>query len=292
MDNIQSDIDKTFDLIYNLVTSVQILETKIDQMNSADFSEMDQIIFAKVYEAEKSYEASQKIVSEKYSKIDSYLNTIDTFQKELKQHELAIESATEDKKPQIQYDVANLQQKISDYFSLVNTLKIEAATLSSAVDTSKENYDNSINELDQIIKVLENKLKLFEDQFSSAIEILNQITIERGKQTQLIQNVHNKFKLVRNKIDKSKSSVNSIIQINPENIEFQLLIEKIGEFQNYSEKLQDKYSQAIGQLEEVNDTIDINSNKLIELEKQKKAKYASIYEFKQMRGMEGEKEFF
>jgi hypothetical protein len=104
--------------------------------------------------------------------------------------------------------------------------------------------------------------------------------------------VHNKFKLVRNKIDKSKSLVNSIIQINPENIEFQLLIEKIGEFQNYSEKLQDKYSQAIGQLEEVNDTIDINSNKLIELEKQKKAKYASIYEFKQMRGMEGEKEFF
>ncbi|MHA1984085.1 MAG: hypothetical protein ACW967_07000 [Candidatus Hodarchaeales archaeon] len=261
-------------------------------MNSADFSEMDQIIFAKVYEAEKSYEASQKIVSEKYSKIDSYLNTIDTFQKELRQLEVAMESTTKDKKSQIQYEVANLQQKISDYFSLVNTLKIEAATLSSAVETSKENYDNSINELDQIIKILENKLKQFEDQFSGAIEILNQITIERGKQTHLLQNLHNKFKLVGNNIDKSKSSINSIIHSNTEDKELQLIIEDIGEVQKLSEKLLEKYSQAIGQLEEVNDTIDINSNKLIEIEKQKKAKYASIYEFKQMRGIEGEREFF
>jgi DNA repair ATPase RecN len=139
---------------------------------------------------------------------------------------------------------------------------------------------------------LENKLKQFEDQFSSAIEILNQITIERGKQTQLIQNIRNKFKLVRNNLDKSKSLVNSIFHLNAENNELQLLDENLGEVQNLSEKLLEKYSQAIGQLEEVNDTIDINSNKLIEIEKQKKAKYASIYEFKQMRGIEGEKEFF
>jgi hypothetical protein len=280
---IQLDIDKISDLISLLGNLMPSLEIKINQMTSISFSEMDQSIFAKVDETKKSYEASQKIVNEKYAKIDSYLNTIDNFQKELGQHETSLKSLVEEKKPEVETVIANLQQKISDYFSLVNTLKIEAATLSSVVETSKINYDNSIIELDQIIKISDDKMHKFESKFIDAIEMLNQITIERGKQAQFIQYKENEFGNIQDRLNESRLKQSKLIANDYKKEDLIQLDENLKQVKILSERMLESYLHIIKQLEEVNDRIDLNSNRLIDIEKQKKSKQALIYEFLQMK---------
>ncbi|OLS22934.1 MAG: Chromosome partition protein Smc [Candidatus Heimdallarchaeota archaeon LC_3] len=291
----EKEISDAAEKLNELALSAQYLQAKIDEMNIKGFSDIDQSITMTVDETKKSYDASKKLVNEKFGKIDLHQKTVESLQKELENLELAVTSANDEKKLELNNQIPVQKQKIIDYIGLIKNLQSETLTLEAAVEISKENFDKAQAELNNAIKSSQNQTNEFQELINEATEELKHVIEGRERRKFVVEEKEAEINSIQDKIEESKLllvqstneahreksvvvSVGEDVRVAKGSLDLVLdnlhqLDQKIKSdsanierVQSSTSNIQEKYSQTSKQLEDANNRYSINSKKLLEVE--------------------------